>query len=108
MVALWRSPDGKGGERYERAIQLQCVEVLGRRAFVGINFLSRAPIVQPQVLKDMFDQARLLGLAPIGGNPAEMVLVPHRGCRYPSSTDSSLNRESLSWGSGWGVNKLAL
>lgn len=87
---------------------MQCVEVYGRRAFVGINFLSRQPIVSPAVLDDMFDKARGLGLAEIGGSPAEMEIVPHGGCRYPSSTDRSLNRERRSWGSGWGVNTVEL
>ncbi|CAM9779295.1 unnamed protein product, partial [Hapterophycus canaliculatus] len=82
VVALWRSSD----DRYERAIQLQCVEVLGRRAFVGINFLSREPIVPPHILSDMFRQARVLGLAGIGGSPAEMEIVRHEGCRYPTSS----------------------
>lgn len=81
-----------------------CSQVLGRRAFVGINFLSRVPIVTPAVLAEMFGKARMLGLASIGGNPAEMVVVPHAGCRYPGSTDRSLRKDKLSWGSGWGVN----
>lgn len=82
--------------------------MLGRRAFVGINFLSRVPIVAPAIMAEMFEKARTLGLESMGGNPAEMIMVPHAGCRYPSSTDTSLNRERLSWGSGWGVNKLML
>lgn len=105
MVALWKSIGAGGVEAYERAIQMQCVEILGRRAFVGINFLSRTPIVAPGVLADMFDRARALGLAEIGGNPAEMEIVRHGGCRYPSSTE---NLESRSWGSAWGVNTVAL
>ncbi|CAN0073338.1 unnamed protein product [Pylaiella littoralis] len=103
VVALW---EGSGGSHdYERAIQLQCVEVLGRRAFVGINFLSRKPSVSPREMSEMFQQARLLGLAGIGGSPAEMEIVRHEGCRYPSS---SADRESRSWGSAWGVNTLAV
>jgi len=102
VVALWKSNEG---QTYERAIQLQCVEILGRRAFVGINFLSRQPIVSPREMSEMFQQARVLGLAGIGGSPAEMEIVRHEGCRYPTSSG---NRESRSWGSAWGVNTLAL
>ncbi len=102
MVALWKS---NGGQTYERAIQLQCVEILGRRAFVGINFLSRKPIVSRREMSEMFQQARALGLAGIGGSPAEMEIVRHEGCRYPASSG---NKESRSWGSAWGVNTLAL
>lgn len=102
MVALWKSNEG---QTYERAIQFQCVEILGRRAFVGINFLSRKPIVSPREMSEMFERARTLGLAGIGGSPAEMEMVRHEGCRYPTSSG---NRESRSWGSAWGVNTLAL
>eukprot|EP00903_Cladosiphon_okamuranus_P013763 g12811.t1 len=102
VVALWKSREGQA---YERAIQFQCVEILGRRAFVGINFLSRKPIVPPNEMSEMFEKARTLGLAGIGGNPAEMEIVRHEGCRYPTSSG---NRESRSWGSAWGVNTLAL
>ncbi|CAM9744608.1 unnamed protein product [Ectocarpus sp. 6 AP-2014] len=101
VVALWRSNEGQ----YERAIQLQCVEILGRRAFVGINFLSREPLVAPRAMSEMFQKAKALGLAGIGGSPAEMEIVRHEGCRYPTSSG---NKESRSWGSAWGVNTLAL
>ncbi|CAB1096188.1 unnamed protein product [Ectocarpus sp. CCAP 1310/34] len=101
VVALWRSNEGQ----YERAIQLQCVEILGRRAFVGINFLSREPLVPPRAMSEMFQKAKALGLAGIGGSPAEMEIVRHEGCRYPTSSG---NKESRSWGSAWGVNTLAL
>lgn len=107
VVALWGPGDGagEGVETYQRAIQMQCVEILGRRAFVGINFLSRTPIVAPEVLAEMFDKARALGLSEIGGTPAEMEMVRHEGCRYPSSSE---NREMRSWGSAWGVNTVSL
>lgn len=84
---------------------MQCMEIFGRRAFVDINFLSRVPIVPQEQLTEMFKVARALGIADIGGNPTQMKIVPHEGCRYPSSTE---NIEKLSLGSGLGVNTLAM
>ena len=97
--------DARGVERYEKAIQMQCVELWGRRAFVGINFLSRVPIVSQGEMDDIFEKARSLGLAEIGGSPAGMEIVRHAGCRYPTSSGSA---ERRSWGSAWGVNTVQL
>lgn len=35
VVALWKSHDAQGNERYERAIQMQCVEVSGEGVLTG-------------------------------------------------------------------------
>ncbi|CAM9656313.1 unnamed protein product [Discosporangium mesarthrocarpum] len=108
VVELWKGTNTRGEEVYNRAIQLQCVELANQRAFVGINFLSRVPIVPPNILENMFTRARELGLAKFGANREEMTIVPHEGCQYPYTTDKSviLSKERLSWGSAWGVNIL--
>ncbi|CAM9608471.1 unnamed protein product [Phaeothamnion confervicola] len=109
VVDVWRVPDADGGpDRYERAIQFQCVQLNDRKAFVGINFLSRRPIVAPGVLEEMWQHARQLGLAPYGGNPTEMVVVNHRDCVYPLTTDKNLifRKEKASLGTPLGVQIL--
>ena len=35
MVALWKSVDARGVERYEKAIQMQCVELVEALAETG-------------------------------------------------------------------------
>ncbi|CAM9125387.1 unnamed protein product [Choristocarpus tenellus] len=108
VVELWKGVDAQGMRVYERAIQLQCVQVANQRAFVGVNFLSRVPLVEQRTLDNMFQRAMELGLAQYGGNKEEMNIVQHEGCQYPLSTDRSIIREKerLSWGSAWGVNIL--
>eukprot|EP00612_Vaucheria_litorea_P005914 CAMPEP_0171460566 /NCGR_PEP_ID=MMETSP0945-20130129/5382_1 /TAXON_ID=109269 /ORGANISM="Vaucheria litorea, Strain CCMP2940" /LENGTH=250 /DNA_ID=CAMNT_0011986777 /DNA_START=284 /DNA_END=1033 /DNA_ORIENTATION=+ len=83
------SNEGKGFV-YGKAIQMQCVQVLGRRAFVGINFLSRSPITTESELDEMWQRAERLGIAQYGGNRQEMQLVNHQNCRYPLTTDDDV------------------
>ncbi|CAM9318141.1 unnamed protein product [Chrysoparadoxa australica] len=83
----------KGGvdEPYQRAIQMQCVETARRRAFVGINFLSRLPVISSVEMNEMYSMASSLGLEPYGGSQAEMVQVDHLNgdCKYPMTTDKA-------------------
>mmetsp|Transcript_107628 Transcript_107628/g.303110 ORF Transcript_107628/g.303110 Transcript_107628/m.303110 type:complete len:892 (+) Transcript_107628:73-2748(+) len=98
VLELWSDPDlvAETGYEYTRAIQFQC---LGTEAdgitFVGINFLSRVPIVSPARLREMFVRARALGLEPYGSN--DMHIVEHEGCRYPVSTDASWMGNRPEW-----------
>lgn len=86
VLDVWKGADGK----YSRSIQMQCVEAQGRRAFVGINFLSRKPLAAPGELQEMWSHALALGIAPYGGNPAEMFVVDQQRCRYPLTTDDEI------------------
>ncbi|KAG5186675.1 hypothetical protein JKP88DRAFT_207382 [Tribonema minus] len=81
---------GKPRRHYGKAIQMQCVEVMGRRAFVGINFLSRTPVTSDAELAEMWERAERLGIARYGGNRAEMERVDHTNCKYPRTTDNGV------------------
>jgi len=85
VLDLWRDTDGN----YLKSIQMQCVEVAGQVAFVGINFLTRDPIISPSELQEMFDHATTLGLPYYGGSRVGMSIVKQQDCMYPSSTDTS-------------------
>ena len=90
VLDVWKSRGPDGEVRYEKAIQMQCVPTAGRRGFVGVNFLSRKPIISKVELNEMFAHASALGLEPYGGSRQEMVVVRHEGCSYPSSTDETV------------------
>jgi len=98
VLEIWSDPDitAKTGHEYTRSIQFQC---LGSKkdgiTFVGINFLSRVPIVSPPMLQEMFVRARALGLEPYGSN--DMHIVEHEGCKYPASTDRSWMGDRPEW-----------
>mmetsp|Transcript_120357 Transcript_120357/g.374759 ORF Transcript_120357/g.374759 Transcript_120357/m.374759 type:complete len:125 (+) Transcript_120357:206-580(+) len=98
VLEIWSDPEltAKTGYEYTRSIQFQC---LGSKkdgiTFVGINFLSRVPIVSPAMLQEMFVRARALGLEPYGSN--DMHVVEHEGCNYPSSTDRSWMGDRPEW-----------
>lgn len=98
ILEVWKDPEitAQTGYEYTRAIQFQC---LGSEAdgitFTGINFLSRIPIVKPQMLQEMFTRARSLGLEPYGSN--DMHVIEHADCRYPGSTDRSWMGDRPEW-----------
>jgi len=111
VLEVWRDPDmaAETGYEYTRALQFQCYDKKksGQIIFTGINFLSRKPIVSPDMLQEMFNRARALGLEPYGSN--DMHVVAHEGCRYPSSTHKSVIGEAYEYpfpvfGNGLGSN----
>lgn len=99
VLEIWSDPEitAETGYEYTRAIQFQCLGSSGTTGitFVGINFLSRTPIVKPAMLQEMFVRARALGLEPYGSN--DMHIVEHQGCKYPRSTDTSWMGERPEW-----------
>eukprot|EP00929_Paragymnodinium_shiwhaense_P069333 TRINITY_DN3497_c0_g1_i1.p1 TRINITY_DN3497_c0_g1~~TRINITY_DN3497_c0_g1_i1.p1 ORF type:complete len:905 (+),score=212.67 TRINITY_DN3497_c0_g1_i1:59-2773(+) len=98
VLEIWKDPEitAATGYEYTRALQFQCVSKgPGKIEFTGINFLSRQPVVPPTMLHEMFVKARALGLEPYGSN--DMHVVNHEGCRYPSSTDSSVLGQSFTF-----------
>lgn len=98
VLEIWSDPEimAETGYEYTRAIQFQCLGSSGTGiTFIGINFLSRTPIVKPAMLQEMFVRARALGLEPYGSN--DMHIVEHEGCKYPRSTDKSWMGERPEW-----------
>lgn len=98
VLEIWSDPDlvAQTGYEYTRAIQFQCLgDAKEGITFVGINFLSRVPIVSPAMVQEMFVRARALGLEPYGSN--DMHVIDHQGCRYPESTHVSWMGERPEW-----------
>ncbi|XP_013398735.1 uncharacterized protein LOC106165176 [Lingula anatina] len=79
VVALQVGKDGN----YEWVIEFQCVEVLGRIDFVGINFYHRRNNVTKDELEGMFKVARQQGLGEYMDYGPKVTIVDHRNCVYP-------------------------
>ena len=72
--------DSTGG--YERVLEFQCVEFLGRVRFVGINWYSRIQVVDDAYLQSFLQMARDRGLG-VYMDEGEKVFMPNqRNCTY--------------------------
>ena len=69
---------------YRWVIEFQCLEVLSRIAFVGINFYSRANIglEADRSYQEMYDSAIRLGLDKYWNNTLGLRRVNHTNCDY--------------------------